>query len=114
MLLRLAILILVLCISAAARPDEASGVIHSVDKGDIFNVDGFGKVDLSGIRIFLNIDDGTGRYSGGTADCMVYLSTPDGMSDLNRNFNHMVIDSVHGSVRNNSESEFRLSNGSKD
>lgn len=77
-------------------------------------MDGFGKVDLSGIRIFLNIDDGTGRYTGGTADCMIYLSTPDGMSDLNRNINHMVIDSVHGSVRNSSESEFRLSNGSKD
>jgi len=35
---------------------------------------------------------------------MVYLSIPNGMPDLNRNFNNMVIDSGHGTIRNNTES----------
>ena len=133
MLLRLALIALILCLPIAARPDEASGVVQSVDKGDTFNVDGFGKVHLAdvscpdttvypgvqakefalenlvGVRVFLDIDNGTGRDPEGITNCMVYLCSPEGTPDLNRNFNVMMVESGHGTVSRDPRSEFNLS-----
>lgn len=109
-------LMVLLVAQSAAHPLEASGRVSSISSGDTFMVDGFGMVHLADVRapdvytadgvhskeftmerllnvqVFLDIDNVTGYQPGGTTECLVYLSNPDGTPDLRRLFNRIIVE----------------------
>ena len=132
-MMALIVLVMILSLSlfsALASPDEASGVVTSVQTGDTFKVDGFGMVHLAdeyspqlgtidgvsakeftlenlmGVEVFLDIDDGIGRNPGGVTECLVYLSGPGWKPDANRLYNRMMVQAGHATVKKEAGSEF--------
>lgn len=115
---------------AAADPAEYHGRVSSVAAGDTFTVDGFGQVHLAdvqapttgtadavhskeyalenvlNVQVFLDVDNVTGYRPGGTTECLVYLSTPDGQPNLDRLFNRMIVDAGYARISNDTRNEF--------
>jgi hypothetical protein len=119
--------------TSPARQDEARGIVSGVTDGANFYVDGFGPVRLAdvivpmmgtangvhsreyalenllNVQVFLDIDDNLSRSSSGPTPCVVYLYAPGGVSDLDRNFNAMVVRSGYGVANEEAGSEFDTS-----
>ena len=126
----LLILVLIAACSLALSQDYPSGIVTHVVDGDSFNVEGFGQVSLAQVNspemgtiegvhareysmerllnavVFLDKDDMAGTYADGGVPCLVYLSGSDGMPNLNRNFNKMIVNAGYATIKNSTPSEF--------
>ena len=109
-------------LSAAASPNEASGIVTRVVDGDTFEVQGFGLVSLAGVispemgtyagsyardftdthllntQVFLDIDESAAKKDDGSISCTVYLSGHDGKPNLNKCFNEMIVDAGYAAA----------------
>lgn len=125
----IACVMILLVAQAVAHPLEASGRVSSISSGDTFMVDGFGWVHLADVRapdvhtadgvhskeftmerllnvqVFLDIDNVTGYQPGGTTECLVYLSNPDGTPDMQRLFNRIIVEAGFANLHDD-ENEF--------
>jgi len=127
MICRLALIsiavILAFVLSAAAFPNEASGIVTRVVDGDTFEVQGFGLVSLAGVmspemgtyagsyardftdthllntQVFLDIDESAAKKDDGSIPCVVYLSGPNGKPNLNKCFNEMIVDAGYAAAQ---------------
>ena len=124
------LLALLLPIAALAYPGEVSGVVTKVADGDTIDVQDFGTVRLADIdcpemgtpegsaakayateclqskKVYLDIDNKTGKDQYGRYVCVVYISKPDGSIDESKNFNRMLVDSGYACVWDFSNNEF--------
>jgi endonuclease YncB( thermonuclease family) len=57
-------------------------------------------------RVYLDLDDKTGKHQYGRWVAVVYLAMPDGSQDITQNSNRMLVDSGHTCVWDFSDNEF--------
>lgn len=126
----LIVLVLIAAAPLALSQGYQSGIVTSIVDGDSFYVQGFGEVSLSQVNspemgtiegvhareysleqllnavVFLDKDDLSGTYADGGIPCLVYLSGSDGMPNLDRNFNKMIVDAGYAVIKKSTPSEF--------
>jgi len=115
---------------ASSYPEEAMGVVTRIIDGTTFEVSGLGCVrladvmsvsansqvgldareftrdNLMGTQVFLDIDNQTGRDSGGCWLCVAYRANANRTANLNKNFNKMYVDAGYGILKDDPKTEF--------
>jgi len=123
-------LIALFCPAASCHPQEATGSVTRIVDGATFEVSGIGCVrladvwavmantqaslqarefsrdNLMGTQVFLDIDNQTGRDSGGCWMCVVNRANANGTVNLDKNFNKMFVQAGYGILRDDPATEF--------
>ncbi len=116
--------------TSAASPSYPSGIVTHVVDGDTFDVQDIGLVTLSQVKspemgtiegvharefamerllnvvVFLDKDDLASINADGAIPCLVYLSGSDGMPNLNKSFNKIIVEAGFAVIKNDTQSEF--------
>lgn len=124
------LLALLFPVGAFAYPGEIKGTVTKVIDGDTIDVGDFGRVRLADIdcpeinrtggpaakdytakhllrkKVYLDIDNKTGRDDYGRYVCVVYLTKRDGSLDESKNFNRMIVDAKHACILDFDNNEF--------
>ena len=122
--------LVLLTISASATPIEAFGNVTNVVDGGIIDIQDIGRVRLADIsspkmetaegaqakdyatqwlqdrRVFLDLDNKTGKDQYDRWVAVVYIANDDGSVNTSRNFNRMLVDSGNACILDFSDNEF--------
>lgn len=127
------VLVLFLPGISQAYPGEVKGTVTRVIDGDTIDIRDFGRVRLADIncpeidrpggikakayttkhllgkKVYLDVDNKTGKDDYNRSVCLVYLAKRGGSLDESKNFNRMIIDSGYACVLDFYNNEFNPS-----